>query len=118
MPADEVLITKVAPRAVEVQRDEHLTSFSREPIEPFELPKEPNDYSLTLWQKMRLMPFVFQLFRGIVMKDIKTTITAIVGAAAYVCNALFGIGIPQEAIIAVTVFVLGLFAGDSKNSEG
>lgn len=48
------------------------------------------------------------------MKDAKTTITALVGAAAYVVNALFGIGIPQDAIIAVTLFVLGLLAGDSK----
>lgn len=48
------------------------------------------------------------------MKDAKTTITAIVGAAAYVVNALFGIGIPQDAIVAVTVFVIGLFASDSK----
>lgn len=48
------------------------------------------------------------------MKDYKTTITGIVGAVAYVVNHLFGVVIPSEAIIGVTVWALSYFAGDSK----
>jgi hypothetical protein len=51
------------------------------------------------------------------MKDLKTTITVIVGAIAYLCNLLFKLEIPSEAIIAVVVFFVGLFAKDSKPKE-
>ena len=48
------------------------------------------------------------------MKNPKTTITGIVGGIAYIVNAFFGVMIPQEAIIAVTLFVLGLFSQDAE----
>ena len=117
MDDERIAITKVQPRKVE--RPEHRGDDSRtnRPVDPMELgpvPTLPGDYELTLWEKVRLLPFAFQLFKGVAMKDLKTTITAIVGAAAYVVNALFGIGLPQDAIVAVTVFALGLLAGDSK----
>lgn len=82
-------------------------------VEVPQIPDTKPVYELTLWEKVRLLPFMFQLLKGLLMKDAKTTVTALVGATAYVLNSLFGIGIPQDAIIAVTVFVLGLFAGDS-----
>ena len=113
MSEERIHITKVEPRPIQrLEYDEPTMLYRRAPS--VDEVKEPPTYELTLWQKVRLMPYVFQIFRGVVMKDAKTTITALVGAAAYVVNALFGVGIPQDAIIAVTVFVLGLLASDSK----
>lgn len=113
MSEERIHITKVEPRPIQrLEYDEPTMLYRRAPN--VDEVKEPTTYELTLWQKVRLIPYVFQIFRGVVMKDAKTTITALVGAAAYVVNALFGIGIPQDAIIAVTVFVLGLLASDSK----
>ena len=113
MNNDDATITKVPQRPVQRLEYDAPTKMYRRAPNADEITK-PKEYSLTLWQKVRLTPYVFQFFKGVIMKDANTIITAIVGAAAYVVNALFGIGIPQVEIIAVTVFVLGLLAGDSK----
>lgn len=50
------------------------------------------------------------------MKDLKTTVTGAVGGAAAIA-ASFGFGMPSEVvtgIIAVTVFLIGLFSADSQ----
>ena len=83
------------------------------------LPKVPttdadDSVGLTLWQKVRLIPYMFTIIRGVVMRDWKTTVTGLVGAIAYGLNAMFGVVIPQEAIVTVVLFALGYFAGDSK----
>jgi len=57
---------------------------------------------------------MFTIIRGVVMRDWKTTVTGLVGAIAYGLNAMFGVVIPQEAIVTVVLFALGYFAGDSK----
>lgn len=111
--SDELLISKVARRAVEVQRDEHLTQFSRQPIEPIDLPIKP--IKLTLWQKARLVPYIIHIIWGVLMKNPKTTITGIVGGVAYIVNALLGVVLPSEAIITVTVFLIGLFSKDAES---
>jgi len=61
-----------------------------------------------------IAPHVFTIIRGKAMKNWKTTLTGIVGAIAVGAQAIFGVVIPQEAIIAVTVFLVSLFAEDSK----
>lgn len=117
MPTDEPIITKAETWAQRMMRERTIESAPRPYVDPKaigEVPKTKPSYELTFFEKLRLMPYIFQLTKGLLMKDAKTTVTALVGAAAYVLNSLFGIGIPQDAIIAVTVFVLGLFAGDTK----
>lgn len=113
MQSDEIIISKVAPRGVEIVRDEHLTKFSRQPIEPLEVPTEPIE--LTLWQKARLVPFIIHITWGVLMKNPKTTITGLVGGIAYIANALLGVVLPSEAIITVTVFLIGLFSKDAES---
>jgi hypothetical protein len=61
-----------------------------------------------------ITPHVFTIIRGKVMKNWKTTVTGIIGAIAVVAQSIFGVVIPQEAILAVTVFVVSLFASDTK----
>ncbi len=50
-------------------------------------------------------------------KDIKTTVTSIVGVVAFIANKMFGIGIPENELVIVIVFVIGLFAADSKKAQ-
>ena len=47
------------------------------------------------------------------LKNYKTTVTVIVGAVVGLLNNLFNLNIPIEAIIAVIVFFVGLFAKDA-----
>lgn len=48
------------------------------------------------------------------MKNWKTTIAGIVGGIAVLAQSIFGVVVPQEAIVAVTLFVVSLFAKDSE----
>jgi hypothetical protein len=50
--------------------------------------------------------------------SLKTTITGIVGAVAMIVNLFLKTEIPQDAIIAVTLFFIGLFAKDSNVTGG
>lgn len=55
-----------------------------------------------------------QTKEGIVFKDWKTTLVGVVGACAVLVKSIFGIDIPSDAILGVAVFLVGLFAKDSK----
>ncbi len=62
-----------------------------------------------------LSPYLLKTIVGVTMKNWKTTVTGIVGAAAVLVQSVFGVVIPQEAIIAIAVFLVGLFSSDAKN---
>lgn len=47
------------------------------------------------------------------IKSWKTTLTAVIGAGAAILNNVLGLEIPQDAIILVALFVIGLFAKDA-----
>lgn len=106
--SDEILISKVAPRAVDALRQNGpMQSAYRQGTEI-----QPEPIKLTLWQQIRLLPYIIHISWGVLMQNPKTTITGIVGGVAYLVNAIFGVVIPSEAIVAVTVFCLGLFSKD------
>jgi hypothetical protein len=122
---EEILITRV-PRV----RREPLTPFDGRYAEPIaetsgELEKlwqlttaekailTYKDLKLKTLLVIALTPHVFTIIKGRLMKNWKTTITGIVGALAVLAQSIFGIVVPQEAIIAVTLFVVSLFASDS-----
>lgn len=90
-------------------------------------------WKLTLWERVTLTiddvilktklvvgitPYLFQSMIGVQMKNWKTTLTGIVGAVAYACNLIFGLEIPSDAILAVAIFAIGLFAKDSNATGG
>jgi hypothetical protein len=52
------------------------------------------------------------------MKNWKTTLTGVVGAAAVILKTLFNVEIPTEAILTVTLFFIALFAKDSNVTGG
>ncbi|HBB26312.1 MAG TPA: hypothetical protein DCZ59_08615 [Bacteroidetes bacterium] len=112
--SDEIIISKVAPRLIERTNEEHATKFFRHKPEPLPVPIEPVE--LTLWQKARLVPYIIHITWGVLMKNPKTTITGIVGGVAYIANALLGVVLPSEAIITVTVFLIGLFSKDADSN--
>jgi hypothetical protein len=63
---------------------------------------------------VELTPHLFTIGIGRIMKNWKTTITGIVGGLAVLAQSIFGVFVPQEAIVAVTLFVVSLFAKDSE----
>lgn len=56
------------------------------------------------------MPYLFSIIQGVVMANWKTTITAIIGAVAYIIKMVFGFDIPTEAITVTCMFLIGIFA--------
>ena len=90
-------------------------------------------WKLTAWERVTLTiddvilktklvvgitPYLFQSMIGVQMKNWKTTLTGIIGAIAYACNLIFGLEIPSDAILAVAIFAIGLFAKDSNVTGG
>lgn len=50
--------------------------------------------------------------------NLKTTITGVVTAAAVLIKTIFDIEIPTEAIIAIGIFFIGIFAKDNNVTGG
>lgn len=114
MKHDDVTILKPPPyRPARVQTDE-LPMLYRQGVSPEDLTVDPKPIELTLWQKARLVPYIIHITWGVLMKNPKTTITGIVGGVAYLVNSIFNIAIPSEAIVSVTLFLLGLFSQDGE----
>lgn len=111
----------------------------REPLTPFDgrfaekLPVDRTEFDklaeLTLgeevllsWHQLKtnaalivmLTPHLITIGIGRIMKNWKTTITGIIGGIAVLAQSIFGVVVPQEAIVAVTLFVVSLFAKDSE----
>lgn len=64
------------------------------------------------------MPYLFSIIQGAIMKNWKTTVAGIIGGLAFIVNSVFGLQIPTDAILATTVFLIGLFAKDSNVTGG
>ena len=66
---------------------------------------------------VRLVPHIYTIIKGLIMSNWKTTVTGVVGALALLLNSLTGVTIPQDAIIAIVLFAIGLFAKDGNNND-
>jgi hypothetical protein len=114
MKHDEATILKPPPFPVRpLQTDEPIRLYRQE-VSPDEITLDTEPIELSLWQKARLVPYIIHITWGVLMKNPKTTITGIIGGVAYLVNSIFAIAIPSEAIITVTLFLLGLFARDGE----
>lgn len=106
------------------------------PIErpKFEVPKEAEyifvksdteqpdklGFAKTLKLFWELVPYTYQLLKGLIMKNWKTTLGAIVAGVATALQAFGIISIPADVqmyIVGVAVFIIGLFAPDAKKNE-
>lgn len=56
------------------------------------------------------MPYLFNIIQGVLVANWKTTLTAVVGAIAYIVKMIFGLDIPTEAITVSMLFLIGIFA--------
>lgn len=112
-------------------RREPLTPFDGRFAEPLPVDRTPIDeaWQLTTLEKIQLTwlqvkttttlvallsPHLITIGIGRIMKNWKTTIAGIVGGIAVLAQSIFGVVVPQEAIVAVTLFVVSLFAKDSE----
>lgn len=115
---DDPIITKVLQRQVE--RPDYKTVIlprhRPKPIKTEPQDSKPNlvDKIVYAWIMLRLVPHLFTILKGLLMKNWKTTVTGVVSAVALIVNSFTGYAIPQEAITAVAIFVIGFFAEDSK----
>lgn len=64
------------------------------------------------------MPHVYTIIRGLIMKSWKTTVSGILGGIAFIVNSVFGLQLPTEAILATSLFFIGLFAKDGDVTGG
>jgi len=107
------LITKTPPRPI--TRPERTTSHVEEivtraalkPLDSLPFGFKPDAPSLTLWEKIRLLPYVFQIFLGVVMQDPKTTISGVI-KAAFMLATVFGISLGNVTEALVTGVVWGI----------
>lgn len=120
-----VRITRAPLERVNITRPQYVAS--PEQVEPLPLPERQQTLytqEKSVWAKIglygRLARYLFITITGIVMKNWKTTVGAIVAGIATALNAFGVINIPTEVqmyIVGVAVFIIGLFAGDAKKAE-
>jgi VanZ family protein len=115
--SEDPIITKVLPRRIE-----RPNVFQKiRPVQPLPVVDDEEQPSTNIvdkihnaWIMLRLIPHLFTISRGLLMKNWKTTVAGVVSAIALVVNSVTGYTIPQEAITAVAIFIIGFFAEDSK----
>lgn len=120
-----VRITRAPLERVNITRPQYVAS--PEPVEPLPLPERQQTLytqEKSVWAKIglygRLARYLFITITGIVMKNWKTTVGAIVAGIATALNAFGVINIPTEVqmyIVGIAVFIIGLFAGDAQKAE-
>lgn len=126
---DRPTITKIDLRRVEIKRPKAEPFVSRETDLLAEGQYWRSDMQdLTTWERLRhygklgnmtigLIPKIFNILKGLAMKDYKTTVSGVVGALALIITTFTGFEVTaavQSAIIALTLAAIGYFAGDGK----
>lgn len=67
-----------------------------------------------------LIRYFYQIIKGLLMKDWKTTISGIVAAVAYGVHAIWGFYVPEivtNSVISLALFAIGYFAGDKPSNK-
>jgi hypothetical protein len=80
--------------------------------------KYPGFFEIVFFLIKHIPTFLVLIYKlltlgSVKMKDLKTTLPVVIGAIAFLVNRFFGIVIPEEAILMVILFFVGLFAKDS-----
>jgi hypothetical protein len=84
--------------------------------------KYPGFFEIVFFLIKHIPTFLVLIYKlltlgNVKMKDLKTTLTVIIGAIAFLVNRFFGINIPEEAIVMVVVFFVGIFSKDSEPTK-
>lgn len=113
MLSDHPIISKVLLRyKFWPKRQDFVPPIERAPLAE-ELPIVPRETKrIKFTEAVKLIPHIYTITKGLIMSNWKTTVTGVVGALALLLNSLTGVTIPQDAIIALVLFLIGLFAKD------
>lgn len=118
MLSDDPIISKVLLRyKFWPKRKDFVPPIERVPLAE-ELPIVPRETKhLKLTDGLRLIPHIYTIIKGLIVSNWKTTVTGVVGALALLLNSITGVTIPQDAIIALVLFLIGLFAKDGNKND-
>lgn len=121
MLSDDPIISKVVlrykfwPKRKDfVPPVERLPLFSKH-VKKENVSRETKEIKFT--DAVKLIPHIYTIIKGLVMSNWKTTVTGVVGALALLLNSLTGVTIPQDAIVAIVLFLIGFFAKDGSNND-
>lgn len=113
-PNDHVEVTKAltyAQRISAEQRHERSLKLEDRLVEPLPVPTPPVVFELSLWDKIRLgpmlVPALFIIMKGLVMKDLKTTISGVVKVAFQIAT-IFGLALGNVDESLVTGVLWGI----------
>jgi len=131
---EELRITPAPLLPTQVERSAADLQAIPDSQRPVELPDNAHWEKLSVYEQVRwlfsilasnaelaakLLPYFIQIFIGYTVGNWKTTVTAVVGALCAVLSH-YGVVIPQELqmpIVAITLAVVGMVAGDAKKGE-
>lgn len=119
MLSDDPIISKVLLRyKFWPKRKDFVPPIERVPLADELTPIVPHETKqLKLTDGLRLIPHIYTIIKGLIVSNWKTTVTGVVGALALLLNSITGVTIPQDAIIALVLFLIGLFAKDGNKND-
>ena len=112
--SDDPIISKVVLRyKFWPKRQDYVPPIERVPLADELQPHVPRETKqIKFTDAVRLVPHIYTIIKGLIVSNWKTTVTGIVGAIALLVNSLTGVTVPQDAIVALVLFLIGLFAKD------
>lgn len=119
MLSDDPIISKVVLRyKFWPKRKDFVPPIERVPLADELTPivsRETKQIKFT--DAVKLIPHIYTIIKGLIVSNWKTTVTGVVGALALLLNSITGVTIPQDAIIALVLFLIGLFAKDGNKND-
>jgi hypothetical protein len=107
MRHDEVTILKPPPFPVRPLPTDEPIRLYRQEVSPDEITFDSKPIELTLWQKFKLLPHLFTIIRGIIMQDMKTTISGII-KVVFMLATVLGISFGNVTETLVTGVIWGI----------
>lgn len=119
MLSDDPIISKVLLRyKFWTKRKDFVPPIERVPLADELTPIVPRETKhIKFTDAVKLIPHIYTIIKGLIVSNWKTTVTGVVGALALLLNSLTGVTVPQDAIVAIVLFLIGLFAKDGSNND-
>lgn len=119
MLSDDPIISKVLLRyKFWPKRQDFVPPIERVPLADELLPNVSRETKrIKFTDAVKLIPHIYTIIKGLIVSNWKTTVTGVVGALALLLNSLTGVTVPQDAIVALVLFLIGLFAKDGNNND-
>lgn len=118
-PEGEPLITRVELRN-KIERPQEFGSMIPVNRLPLTLNTQVVDNTQPKPSIFGLIRYFYQIIKGLLMKDWKTTISGIVAAVAYGVHAIWGFYVPEivtNSVISIALFAIGYFSADKPSNK-